>query len=392
MNKNGVKGYHKSLGKLGVLWNIIILAILFLIAGELLVRATLTSPSRQLPDPELGYTNMPDVAIFQASEGFQTIQLNALGLNDVAIGAKSIGNKRLLFLGDSMLFAQQVARPQNFVSRIEENTGLDLVNGGRDALGPQQWPAMLQRLSSAVKPDILVVMLTRGDAYDLRGADVSFVEDNDRTRVKYSHASKDAIQEELAPVLRSSALATYLGRRAATMWGDLKSGTSWTSFALNGFRAPSNLAEAGNEFPAGRITRQMAELMEMVSSTQPTVFISIPSMVYKSKGKTELEPRSYVERRIFADAAKQSGSVYIDIGDEMADIYAKERKPFVGFANSQIGIGHLNSYGHAITGNVISQHLPQLIALAEQRYAEPQDGARSPSAQRDMPLANPARN
>ena len=325
-----------------LLWLVLLAGV-----GEAVARLTLTSPSVQLPDRQLGYVNQPHAWLFQANEGFETIHLNALGLNNDEVSPTPSG-KRLLLIGDSMLLSHQVPRERNYPTLLKTSTGLDIINGGRDAMGPAQWGIMADRLTPQIHPDYDVMMMSRGDAFDLLDADVRFQSDGPglgHIHVLLKPDPRDFVQDHFGPALRQSAMLTFLARRANLYVKGITTGDSWLGYTLRGFRKrpPTRNETAG--FPSERITEQLAQLMRIAQYRQKTIFISIPSLVYHAHGVSELEPRSRIEHDIFPEAARRAGVPFIDLGPDMQADYARHQIPLNGFANSQIGTGHLNEYG-----------------------------------------------
>jgi lysophospholipase L1-like esterase len=327
--------------------------------GELFARALLTSPSTQLFDPAIGYVNAPDSTLFQAREGFQRLRLNGLGLNSPPLGPPAPDRRRVLFVGDSITFAAQVPQDRNFVSLVGRAVpGIETVNGGRDALGPQDWAPLLARLDPAVKPDLTVLMISRGDGFDLRDAAVHIRRDSAGRPIGVSRArsARDALQEDLGPLIRHSALATFLVRRANTEWTTLKAGDSWTGWALRGGKPAGGGRNSGREvLDREAIEAQLVDILNIVKRDRRIVMVAIPAYRYQSGRKVELEPRSQAEAGLFDAAARRAGIPFIDVGPAMAAAYARTGRPLTGFVNSHIGEGHLNEEGHAVVAEAIAK-------------------------------------
>ncbi|MBB3955501.1 hypothetical protein [Novosphingobium sediminicola] len=340
--------------------------VVLAVAGEILARLALTSPSIQIADPDLRYTNQPGAVLFQANEGFERIQLNSLGLNDGEIAPNHAG-PRMLFIGDSMLLAHQVPRQSNYTSLLEGSLGIDAVNGGRDALGPAEWGVMVRRLAPAVRPDYIVVMMTRGDAFDLRDALIKRAEAAQKATGAPTHPGR--LAGAFDALLHHSALATFLARRANLYVTGVRKGGGWLPYILHGFRASPAPKPDTQDFPVAAITAQLAERMAEAQKRDRVIFISIPAFTYHADGRMEFEPRSAVEQAIFPAAAKQAGMPFVDLGDGMRAEFAHSGQPFVGFQNSVIGTGHLNTYGHEVIARLIAAHMPDLMKQADAAHA-----------------------
>jgi len=326
--------------------------------GELFARALLTSPSTQRFDPAIGYVNGPG-RTFQAREGFQRLQLNELGLNAPPAGPRSPGRPRVLFIGDSMTFAAQVPREANFVSRVGRLLpALETINAGRDALGPQDWPALVARLEPALKPDLIVLMASRGDAFDLRDAKVTIAHDpaGQPTGLVRAPSDRDALQERLEPIMRRSALTTFLVRRANSELTALRTGDSWTGWMMRGGAATIAARNSGAEkLDRPAIEAQLDEILRLVGRDRRIAIVALPAFRYEAHRKVDLEPRSQAEAGLFEAAARHAGVPFVDAGPAMAAAYARTGRPLTGFANSRLGEGHLNAWGHAVVADAIAR-------------------------------------
>ncbi|ATE64610.1 GDSL-type esterase/lipase family protein [Rhizorhabdus dicambivorans] len=334
--------------------------IVAIVGGELFARALLSSPSTQIFDPALGYVNSPG-DYFQAREGFQRLRLNSLGLNAPEPGPKVPGRMRALFIGDSMTFAAQVPSDANFVSQVGRRLPrLETVNAGRDALGPQDWPAMIDRLEPAVKPDLIVLMVSRGDAFDLRDAGVTIEHDaaGRPTGLSRPPSGRDAMQERLEPIMRHSALATFLVRRANSELTALRTGDSWTGWMIRGGKATIAGRNSGEEaLDRAAIEAQLDDILELVNRGRRIAIVALPAYRYEAHGKVELEPRSQAEAGLFEAAARRAGLPFVDAGPAMAAAYARTGRPLTGFRNSRLGEGHLNAWGHEVVAAAITRGL-----------------------------------
>ena len=315
-------------------------------------------------DPAIGYVNAPNSTLFQAREGFQRLRLNEQGLNSPPLPPPDPRRTRILFVGDSITFAAQVPQDRKFVSRVGRSLpGVETVNGGRDALGPQDWVPLLARLEPAVKPDLVVLMISRGDGFDLRDAAVRIQRDGAGRPVGVSHSpsARDALQEELGPLIRHSALATFLVRRANAEWTGLKNGDSWTGWLLRGGKAAGGGRNSGQEvLDRPKIEAQLVDILDIVKRDRRLVMIAVPAYRYQSGGKVELEPRSKAEAGLFEAAARRAGIPFIDVAPAMVAAYARGGRPLTGFANSRIGEGHLNREGHEVVAAAITNGLEGL--------------------------------
>lgn len=347
-----------------VILYILIWAVILGAAGEVLARLMLTSPSRQLADPELGYVNAPGTELFTTSEGFQRLQLNELGLNNGPIAPRSGQGTRIVFVGDSITFAAQVPREANFVSQVGRRLpGVEAINAGRDALGPQQWPALVSRMRAHAAPDLTVIMASQGDAMDLYKARATIERDgqNRPVAVRFKLNEKDAVQEKLAPVLRHSALATILGRRAGAFWSSVSGGNSWTGWLLRGGRDPKPAVQETPQI-AEQLRPQLVDILRMVKEGGPVMVVAVPTFDYK---KDDFGLEEGLAQQLYAQAAREAGVPYVSLFEPLKAAYAREKQPFNGFDNSLIGTGHLNRYGHAVVASSLVGTLRPYVEAAK---------------------------
>jgi len=335
-------------------------------AAEGVARLFLTSPSVQVFDKDLGYVNRPNSEHFQSREGFQALRLNELGLNDGPIGSPKPG-QRVLFIGDSMTFAAQVPAKANFTSWVEKLDGVDAVNGGRDALGPHQWPLQIQRLAPAVKPSLTVIVMSRGDAFDLRDAHARIIRDaqGKPTGVTSAVGSKDALQAHIEPLMKSSALITYMARRVALLTSTLQQSESWLGRLMRRGSPPADARNSSGETLPPEVGQTLADIMRVVRLQGPVLVVSLPSFRYLPDGQSAYEPRSMAEAALFRRAAQEAGVPYLDLTAAMQSAYARDGHPLTGFSTSKMGEGHLNQHGHEVVGRAMAAPIQTLIRNQE---------------------------
>lgn len=348
--------------------------VLVLMACEGLARLFLTSPSTQIYDAALGYVNRPGAVHFQTREGFQAVRLNSLGLNDRPLNAPR-DRPRLLFIGDSMTFAAQVPTDANFTSQIERLDGVDAVNGGRDALGPHQWLARIDQLAPIVAPDLTVIVMSRGDGFDLRDAKAVILRDamGQPMGVRAPLADKDQVQAAIGPLMAHSSLVTYLARRAALAVSTVQNDSSWISRLLLRRGRPAAVARGtgGDRLP-DTTEPQLTDLLRLVRARGALLVVSLPAFHYLPKGQSVYEPRSVAEAAVFRRAAAAAQVDYLDLTGPMQAAYARDGRPLTGFNTSKLGEGHLNGHGHDVVAKAIAAAVVTALA-AEKPPGHPAD-------------------
>ena len=222
--------------------------------------------------PEFGRRNRPGAGWKKTSEYTSWIEVNSKGLRGAEIEyAKPPGERRILVLGDSFTFAEQVNQNETFAQRLEDRLNTEasderyrVLNAGSNGWATANELVYLAKEGVRFKPDVVIVALYLGndvsdnfrrvatvqDAVDadlaLRGAD-SF--DGPRRLLRKS---------ELYSVFESGVLAKL------PMWqGDGGSNSSDR-------KPPRTLPEAEE---AWTITERLLDRMRDVSESQGARFI-----------------------------------------------------------------------------------------------------------------------
>jgi lysophospholipase L1-like esterase len=139
-----------------------------LLLAELVVRATLGAPlSERLPvmkmraDPERGWEMVPGQAHYTYQE---RVEVNALGLRGPELAPKRPGERRILYLGDSLVYGQGVAEGETQPAALERalrerdpGSEWSVVNAGHRSYGMSQELALLAELGASIQPDVVLL-------------------------------------------------------------------------------------------------------------------------------------------------------------------------------------------------------------------------------------------
>jgi len=322
--------------------------MIVLAATELFVRVFLTSPSQQIFDPETGFRYVPHATIFRSKEGGATIHLNGLGLNDDEITHKP-EKFQIVALGDSITEAFQVPADVNYTSVAERlNRKLDIINMGRSAAGPLSYPIVLDRIRKIVQPTYIVVQLSPYDVEDLLRPNARVTQDTKTgkiVQVKLQSTQKNLLKQAVRPIIRHSALATYLMRR----WSPLVKEVIENFDALGGIKAHAK-APAEKVKEKHQAAMRLAYVLEVLKRTAPVVVLNVPSLDYFQGRRAQISKLSHDERKVFREAARMANVPFIDTSSTLKKVYLETGQPPHGFANHRIGVGHLNPAGHQAVG------------------------------------------
>lgn len=196
--------------------------------GELVLRTwfpqrTLSQLKRQQlacyqPSQYLSYELRPFCQGEYLTGGIKShARINSIGLRGAEVSEK--GGRKILLIGDSFVFGYGVEEDENIVSRLEEELGVEVINGGVWGFGPDAEYLMAKKLVGKLKPDYLVVFLF--PANDLRDlGETNWVTDKDSNLVgvendkfvdKEGFLRRDAVSfRYYTPILNESHLAALI--------------------------------------------------------------------------------------------------------------------------------------------------------------------------------------
>jgi len=222
--------------------------------------------------PEFGRRNRPGAGWKKTSEYTSWIEVNSKGLRGAEIDyPKPPGEHRILVLGDSFTFAEQVNQNETFSQRLEDRLTTEngagsyrVLNAGSNGWATANELVYLAKEGVRFSPDVVVVAFYLGN-------DVS---DNFRRIATVS----DAVQADLAlrgadsfdgprRILRKSELYTVFESGVLAklpIWGD--NGGSYSSDR----KPPRTQADADE---AWAITEQLLDRMRDVTESQGAKFV-----------------------------------------------------------------------------------------------------------------------
>jgi len=134
-----------------------------------------------IPDSRIGYRLRPGAAIRYSTAEFSTdVAINANGVRDDAIiGPKADGERRVLILGDSYVFAVQVPFRNTFGEQLESQLNASdngsrwrVINGGVQGYGPVEEWLFYRNIAWEFQPDIVLIVVSVAndaiEAFDAR--------------------------------------------------------------------------------------------------------------------------------------------------------------------------------------------------------------------------------
>ncbi len=165
VNKNK-KAKSKELFK-----NILILIatiVIFLIILEIAIRIFVPEPiypmGLKTKDDLLGFKLTPNFTGRDKEPGFDvTIKTNSLGLRNPEIGEKT--EKRILVLGDSVVYGYGVENNETFPYIMNDLTDYEVINAGVTAYSTKQELDYLKRDGIKLQPDIVILTFFIGNDF-----------------------------------------------------------------------------------------------------------------------------------------------------------------------------------------------------------------------------------
>jgi hypothetical protein len=119
--------------------------------------------------PEFGRRNRPGAGWKKTSEYTSWIEVNSKGLRGAEIDyPKPAGEKRILVVGDSFTFAEQVNQNETFTQRLEDRLNSEggqyrVLNAGSNGWATANEVVYLAKEGVRFKPDVVVVALYLGN-------------------------------------------------------------------------------------------------------------------------------------------------------------------------------------------------------------------------------------
>ena len=84
------------------------------------------------------------------------------------------------------------------------------------------------------------------------------------------------------------------------------------------------------------------------------VFVYMPHVRYFDRPARLLYPE---RREFYREFAVRNGVTLVDPTDSLLVEFGRTGQPLHGFANTEIGYGHMNALGHALVGRLLAREL-----------------------------------
>ena len=308
------------------------LLLLSLLGWEMVVREWVVSPAVVQHDAELGAIKAGDVNILRSYEGFSRYRTDRYGMNNDAL-PDVWPEARWLVLGDSFVEAEQVMRSENFVSRLNREGQRLVYNAGISGADPRYFPVLLQRLLPVLKPTRLILCVNGGDLLAL-----------ERLRLPH-HTPPEGLKSLLQPLFAHSALMTHLN------WKYKPVLQAWWE-KLHTAKMVDSAGETHDV--QSEIAHWQSTLATLQKQSIPMLVVVMPSIRYTSHGVLKADSEA---AELMALSAQVMGVDVLRTEPAFMDDFARSHRVALGFANSELGHGHLNVVGHELLAALIHTHL-----------------------------------
>ncbi len=321
-----------------------------------------TFQSLFVTDDRVGYRLRPGAEVrYWTSEFDTTLAINTQGVrDDEPIGPKAAGERRVLILGDSYVFAVQVPFRDTMGERLEARlneteTGhrWRVIDGGVQGYGPvEQW-LFYRNVAAAFEPDVVLIMVSvANDAIEALDARATL----EAGRVPQVGGQAGLARSRMRQVIRSSAVLQLIRRRYDQLRARLSNAVAERPLATYLEEAPAEVVE-GLEVATqafGRIADEARRDGAGVAFVLMPARFQTDDLEFDRIAKASADSGSQLERHAatdrFTSALKPLGYPILDLLPVFAAIHDGPALHFV--RNS-----HLTARGHQVTADAILQFL-----------------------------------
>jgi len=255
-----------------------------------------------------------------------------------SIGPAKAGNLRVIALGDSFTWGNEVAAEENFAYLLDRaDNGLEVLNMGVPGYGIDQMVLKYERHGADLAPDLVIIGI--------------YVSDYERTTVAFTAAAKPLFQRVSDQLVLTHspvpAPAVALARISSSLEGRLYLREFVTSRLPGARQAQADFFDAADALVAGLLSRLRAGLGE----DQRLLVLHIP------RGESFTQPDPFhqqmsVRLRALYDRLRLT---VVDVEAVLTAQTPREEVPGRYYRVRASGsVGHLNADGHAAVAEALS--------------------------------------
>lgn len=320
------------------------------LVAEWVVGTWVMSPRALHDDPDVDLRFFPNRTVVSSTEGWSRHTTNSAGHVDTE--PRTDAATRALVLGDSYTAALQLPLERAFHQLVEgAHPDVELINTGRPGANPVHLVKELEKGHAQWQPDAVIVVFNDGDWDDLGSVAALHLEREDgawtmvpgrRTGLK---AKVKAFSSRLA---QRSALLNLVGSRLELLIDQQRA-----RFAQAPTAQPPEVSLESRAKMASVLDR-------LTASALPTLVVTVPSLAYHRGSCEPVFPeRTAAWSTLMAERSTHEVS-FVGLEGSLCARYAETGQPPHGFANLEIGSGHLNVAGHEVLAEAISHWLDEV--------------------------------
>lgn len=399
---------------LSTLSALIIGAVIFVAAGELVLRAAgFSAPIWYGPHPQLGWSMRPGAEGWFTREGRAYVQVNDAGFRDRPHALhKPPGSYRIAVLGDSAVEAMQLDMKSTFWWRLQEELRscpalrgreIEVMAFGVSGYGTAQQYLLLQSSALRYQPDLVLLAFANGNDLPNNSPKLEswkerpfFLPEGDGLRLDAS------FKEGAAFVRRSSRLyeayrsasdrlrlvqLVQAARHGLSSWteaGGAHADTGAARKRMQGVEPTTDISVFGPPRDAAweetwTVTERLIARMNQLAArnharfaltmiTNSTQLYPDPAVRKRAQDALGTQDLFYIERRMEALGNRQ-GFPVIALGPELQKRADAGKTYFHGFENARMGWGHWNEKGHRAAAEILAPRLCD--EAARQRNRQP---------------------
>lgn len=342
-----------------------------LVIWSAFVAVALWRPTGYSYDAQMGRVYRPGLYL-HGTEGYSVSRINSLGMRNPELAEKTAGERRILFLGDSLTEAFQVPESRTFAvlsaTMVGSRTGKTVpVNAGRSGGSPAAYIVLAPWYRERVEPDAVVVQVSDQDfASDIENTSRNFylrrAGGGFETVFNPDYRTANPLLQRL-PFLAPILDVPVLRLASQNVWKVLAMPSGSRPFF--GAAAPASAASAAapsTSATAPPASQADAALIDWVVSELAAAYPRLVILYLPEGDYLKATPGHTPVAQALEAAARREGVELVDVTGPFADMFESARVAPTGFANSRIGSGHLNASGHRAVAEELTPALERVLS------------------------------
>lgn len=306
---------------------------------------------------ETGKHYVPYSTITDGTEGFGRMVMDENGYNNNT--GLLDGTDIILIAGDSHTEARQVSREKNFCSvaqkLLNSKTKLHLYNIGISGNSIADYIYYGSSYIEKFKPLKVIIQVTYDDFTSdaINNSNDTYIV-NSNNSFKILRQSHDSKTEKILKTEKDKfPFFTELFIKSNMIFASISNQQSRPFFPEAKIQAVNNFTEADNDL----IDWEFSQIKQIYKDKAAFLYLPLnPSIDIDGSIKYDDIEEETVKLRVI-EKCKEYGIDFIDMKPEFNRLLADDKKFPRGFSNTRPGAGHLNEYGHYVTGVKLAEFL-----------------------------------